>query len=89
MLPPHPDPGPDFEMAPDPETLWADLLSEDAALVLPALRAMGGAGRAAVLAHLQRMAHEVGWSEGQARRARAALALAAGDSQMGTPEPGA
>jgi hypothetical protein len=38
--------------------------------------------RAAILAHLRRMAHETGWSDGQARRARAALAMAAGDPHL-------
>lgn len=85
MLPPDPDP--EFEVAPDPEQLWAELLSEDAAQVVPALRAMGAEERAEILAHLRRMAHETGWSDGQARRARAALAIVAGDPRLASTVP--
>ncbi len=82
-----PDPDPEFEGAPDPEQLWAELLSEDAAQIVPVLRAMGAEERAAILAHLRRMAHEAGWSDGQARRAREALAIAAGDPSLASAEP--
>jgi hypothetical protein len=69
-------------MTANPEQLWADLLSEDAALVVAALLAVNGGERAAALTHLRRMAHEAGWSDGQARRARAALAIAASDPRL-------
>ncbi len=85
MLPPDPDPA--VGATPNPEQLWADILSEDAAQVLPALRAMGVEDRAAILAHLRRMADETGWSDGQARRARAALALVAGDPRLASASP--
>jgi hypothetical protein len=85
MLPPEPDP--EFGAAPNPEQLWEKILSEDAAQVLPALRALSVEERAAILAHLQRMAHETGWSDGQARRARAALAMAAGDPHLASARP--
>ena len=87
--PPKPDPNAEFETAPDPEQLWAELLSEDAALIVSVLRAMDSAERAAVLSHLHRMAEEDGWSAGQARRARAALAIAADDPHLKSSEPDA
>jgi hypothetical protein len=79
----------EFETAPDPEQLWANLLSEDASLIVPALRAMDPAERSAVLSHLKRMAEEDGWSAGQARRARAALAIAAKDPHLMSSQSGA
>jgi hypothetical protein len=85
MLPSDPDP--EVGAAPNPEQLWEEILSEDAAQVLPALRTMGVEERAAILAHLRRMAHETGWSDGQARRARAALAMAAGDPHLASASP--
>ena len=69
------------------EQLWADLLSEDAGLVLTALLSLPREDRVGALAHLRGMANEAGWSEGQARRARAALAIAAGDPRLKDPEP--
>jgi len=88
MLPADPDADREFETAPDPEQLWANILSEDASLIVPALRAMDPAERAAVLSHLKRMADEDGWLAGQARRARAALAIAAQDPHLTSSEPG-
>lgn len=86
---PDPDADPKFETAPDPEQLWADLLSEDAPLIVSTLRAMDPAERTAVLSHLHRMAEEGGWSAGQARRARTALAIAAHDPPLKGSEAGA
>jgi hypothetical protein len=85
MLPPDPDP--EVGATSNPEQLWEEILSEDAAQVLPALRALSVEERAAILAHLRRMAHETGWSDGQARRARAALAMAAGDPRLAGARP--
>jgi len=42
-------------VTPDPEQLWADLLSEDAAPVLAALRNLPQEERGAALAHLHAM----------------------------------
>lgn len=63
-------------MTADPERLWADLLSEDAALISTALLSLPLEEREAALSHLHTMGYDPGWSEGQARRARAALAIA-------------
>lgn len=64
-------------MTESPESFWSEILSEDPARVLGALRGMGEAERQAALAHLRRMAEEDGWSEAQSRRARAALSITA------------
>jgi hypothetical protein len=72
-------------MTPDLEQLWVDLLSEDAAVILAALRNLPREEREAAVAHLHAMGHEPGWSEGQSRRARAALAIAAGDPRLADP----
>ncbi|MCX6071020.1 MAG: hypothetical protein NTU91_09210 [Chloroflexi bacterium] len=74
-------------MTPDLDRLWADLLSGSAALVLAALRNLPQEERGAALAHLHAMGHDPGWSEGQVRRARAALAIAAGDPHLIGPRP--
>jgi len=74
-------------MTPDLEHLWADLLSEDAARVLAALQGLPQEEREAALAHLHTMGCEPDWSEGQARRARAALAIAAGDPRLTDAQP--
>ncbi|MBM3121215.1 MAG: hypothetical protein FJZ97_03395 [Chloroflexi bacterium] len=66
-------------MTGSPESIWSEILSEDPARVLGALRGMGESERQAALAHLRRMAEEDGWSEAQSRRARAALAITAAD----------
>lgn len=66
-----------------PEDFWPEVLSEDAERVVAALLAVRVSERRAALAHLKRMAREPGWSDGQARRARAALGFAAGDPQLG------
>jgi len=64
------------------EQLWADLLSEKPPRVIGALLGLSPEEREAALAHLRTMAHEPGWSEGQARRARSALAIAARDPRL-------
>ena len=74
-------------MTADLERLWEDLLSEDAGLILAALLSLPREDREGALAHLRGMANEAGWSEGQSRRARAALAVAAGDPRLRDPEP--
>jgi len=66
-----------------PEDFWPEVLSEDAGRVVAALMGIGLPERRAALAHLERMASEAGWSEGQARRARAALRFASGDPRLG------
>jgi hypothetical protein len=66
-----------------PEDFWPEVLSEDAGRVVAALSGIGRPERRAALAHLRRMASEAGWSEGQARRARAALGFASGDPRLG------
>jgi hypothetical protein len=73
-------------MTESPESFWSEMLSEDPARILGALRGMGEAERQAALAHLRRMAEEDGWSEAQSRRARAALAITAADSPK-APKP--
>ena len=85
MLPSDPDP--EVGATSNPEQLWEEILSEDAAQVLPALRALSVEESVSILAHLRRMAHETGWSEGQARRARAALAMAAGEPHLASASP--
>lgn len=74
-------------MTPDLERLWADLLSEDAARVVAALLKLPTEEREAALAHLHAMGHDPGWTEGQGRRARAALLVAAGDARLIGPQP--
>jgi hypothetical protein len=74
-------------MTPDLEQLWADLLSEDVALVVGGLLRLPTQEREAALAHLHAMGHDPGWTEGQARRARAALVIAAGDARLIGPQP--
>jgi len=71
----------------DPERLWADLLSEDAALIVTALLNLPLEEREAALAHLHTMGYDPGWSDGQARRARAALAIATCDPRVIGPQP--
>jgi len=71
-------------MTESPDSFWSEILSEDSARVLAALRLLGEAERQAALAHLRRMAEEEGWSAATARRARVALAIAA----AGPPTPG-
>jgi hypothetical protein len=70
-----------------PEDFWPEVLSEDAGRVVAALMGTGLPERRAALAHLRRMASEAGWSEGQARRARAALGFALGDPRLGNFSP--
>ena len=73
-------------MTESPESFWSEILSEEPTRVLGALRRLGEKDRQAALAHLKRMAEEGGWSEAQARRARAALAISAAGTP-GTPHP--
>jgi hypothetical protein len=72
-------------MTGSPESFWAEILSEEPARIQAVLRALGEAERQTTLAHLERMAMEEGWSEGQARRARSALAIAAAGSPVPPP----
>ena len=74
-------------MTDDPERLWADLLSEDSALVVTALLNLPLEEREAALAHLHTMGYDPGWSDGQARRSRAALAIAARDPRVTGSQP--
>jgi hypothetical protein len=55
------------------ESFWADILSEEPAQISNASRHLSKTERQAIIAHLQRMAHEPGWSDGQRRRAQSAL----------------
>jgi len=70
-----------------PDDFWPEVLSEDAGRVVAALMGIGLPERRAALAHLRRMASEAGWSDGQARRARAALGIASGDPRLGDLSP--
>jgi hypothetical protein len=65
-------------MADNPDTFWANLLSREADLVLAVWRELTPSERAAVHAHLTRMAAEAGWSEPQRASAQAALDALAG-----------
>ncbi len=69
------------------ERLWSDLLSEDPSWVAEALLRLPREERETALAHLHSMGNEPGWSDGQARRARAALAIAAADPRLAGAQP--
>ncbi len=56
------------------ESLWANLLSEDADQILAAWKGLDADEQAAIQAHLRRMATEEGWTDGQRIAAQAALA---------------
>jgi hypothetical protein len=76
--------------AEDPQDFWADVLSGEAPRIRAALESLEPATRQAVLAHLRRMAEEPGWTEGQQRRALAALNAATpglGESPPPTEDP--
>ncbi len=65
----------------DLESLWAHLLSEEPAQIRAAWERLNHEERAAVLAHLETMATEEGWSEAQRLAAQAALdVLRSGDT---------
>jgi hypothetical protein len=55
------------------EELWAEILSEDAVRVTSAVARLPEEERVAILRHLRGMVEAEGWTEGQRRRARAAL----------------
>lgn len=55
------------------EQLWNDLLSRQPSLVRSAFETLDADSRTAVVAHLQRMAHESGWYPDQQASAAAAL----------------
>ncbi len=55
------------------EDLWDGLLSRQPELVRTAFSSLDLAGRAAVLAHLQRIVSEAGWHPEQRLSAQAAL----------------
>lgn len=60
------------------EDFWADMLSEEPAKIRAAFaRLRDDEERAAILAHLRRMATEDGWATVQRDSARAALAVLA------------
>lgn len=57
----------------DPEDLWDQLLSRQAALIQAAFASLTAEQQTAVLTHLNRMAKETGWHPEQRLSARAAL----------------
>lgn len=59
----------------DLENFWAAILSENPGQVKAAFDSIPSEDQAAILSHLERMAHEDGWNEGQKRRSRAALRI--------------
>ena len=67
------------------EDFWGDLLSEEPARVIAAWKQIDPEARVAVREHLQRMATEDGWADGQRDSAR--VALHAIDPEN-TPRPG-
>ena len=57
----------------DLEVFWREVLSGDPDRVRQAIRRLPQTDREPVEVHLKRMASEAGWTEGQKRRAQAAL----------------
>lgn len=57
----------------NPESFWADILSQNQEKILPAIHSISEKEKLAVIQHLQRMAYENGWSEGQKHGAKTAL----------------
>jgi len=55
------------------EDFWSEVLSNEPRRVRAALADVSAAERESVIRHLQRMAGEPGWSDGQRARALAAL----------------
>jgi len=71
---PSPPPGaPGLEPPPDPRAFWAQVLSSDPVRVREAMASLSEGERTSVVEHLQRMASEPGWQDGQRGAARAAL----------------
>ncbi len=66
------------------EEFWEAILSEDPPRIRAAWLTLIEAERAAVHAHLERMAAEEGWTEGQRDSARAALRTIRDEEQRGT-----
>lgn len=62
----------------DPEFLWATILSRDAEQVRAAWDTLDTREQETVYAHLERMAHEPGWTEPQRVSAEAALEVLRG-----------
>jgi hypothetical protein len=60
----------------DLEAFWAEVLSGESARIRAVLDRLDSASRRAILEHLRRMTCEPGWTEGQQKRARAALEAA-------------
>ena len=59
----------------DLEQFWAAILSEEPSQVKAAYNTLLSEDQNAILSHLERMAHEEGWNDGQRRRSRAALQI--------------
>jgi hypothetical protein len=57
----------------NPESFWADILSTNHEKILSAIHSVSEEEKQAVIKHLQFMAYEDGWSEGQRNGARTAL----------------
>ena len=57
----------------NPEAFWAEILSQNHQRILSAIHSISKEEKQAVIEHLQRMAYENGWAEGQKRGARTAL----------------
>ncbi|NIM93730.1 MAG: hypothetical protein GTO18_08475 [Anaerolineales bacterium] len=64
----------------NPEAFWSDVLSEDPTRIHSAIESISSEEREAVISHLERMANEPGWLEGQQRRAQFALKVLEGRS---------
>ena len=62
------------------ETFWAHILSGEPAHIHAAWENLDDEERATVLAHLETMVTEEGWSEPQRRAAQAALDMLRGDT---------
>ncbi|HKZ55195.1 MAG TPA: hypothetical protein VJ123_06925 [Anaerolineales bacterium] len=62
-----------FGIQEDLEKLWSSLLSEDPPRIAAALKMLGQEERLALTRHLRAMVDAEGWSDGQRRRAKAAL----------------
>jgi hypothetical protein len=62
-----------MELSKNLESFWAEILSKDREKILAVIRSLSEDEQQAVVEHLERMAHETGWSEGQRTRAKTAL----------------
>jgi hypothetical protein len=59
----------------EPASFWGEVLSQNPRKINHAMRSLSERERRAVIEHLQRMAVEKGWSEGQRIGAKTALDL--------------